>query len=394
MNFPLVRKVSIACVLLLSACGGNEFGDVSVDITTPSLPPAVGLQGDGRLGELTRWTKDTYGVPAMGVVVVIDGQVVDQAAEGLRSADDIVAVTVTDRWHLGSLTKSMTATLAAALVEQSVLSWETTPLDVWPELDQSIHPSLRSITLRQLLSHTAGIRRVNAAPSQYGDAAAGTRVEKRRAFAAELLAETPSSPVGTESYSNGGYIIAGAMMETLMTASWENLMSDYVFAPLSMNETGFGAPGTAALLNEPYGHWDSGNRYDPVPPGPDADNPQVFGPAGTVHSTFADYAKYIAAHVDGANGVDGFITAASFDTLHTPVDNGSALGWGVIDSEEFPGRTELAHSGSNGRWFAVVRILPELDGGALLVVNAGGSAAEDAIDELAGILAERYRNAQ
>lgn len=389
-----VRKVIIACALLLSACGGNEIGNFSVEIPSPTPPPAVGLQGDGRLGEITRWAKDTYGVPAMGVVVVIGGQVIDQAAEGLRSANDSVAVTVNDRWHIGSLTKSMTAMLAGALVEQSVLSWETTPLDVWPELDQSIHPSLRSITLRQLLSHTAGIRRVNAAPSQYGDAAAGTRVEKRRYFAAELLAEPPSSPVGTESYSNGGYIIAGAMMETLMTAPWENLMTDYVFAPLSMNDTGFGPPGTAAALNEPYGHWDRGNRYDPVSPGPDADNPQVFGPAGTVHTTLADYAKYIAAHVDGANGVDGFITAATFDVLHTPVDNGSALGWGVINSEEFPGLTELAHGGSNGRWLAIVRILPELQGGALIVVNAGGSVAENASNELAGIVADRYRNAQ
>ena len=394
MKSSLVRKVFVACTLLLSACGDNEIGNVSINIPPPTLPPAIGLQGDGRLGELTRWTKETYDVPAMGVVVVIDGQVIEQAAEGLRSVDDSVAVTDSDRWHLGSLTKSMTATLAAALVEQSVLSLETTPLDVWPELDQAIHPSLRSITLRQLLSHTAGIRRVNAAPSQYGDAASGTLVEKRRAFAADLLGESPSSAVGTESYSNGGYIIAGAMMETMMTAPWEELITDYVFAPLSMNNTGFGAPGSAAALNEPYGHWDLGNRYEPVLPGPDADNPQVFGPAGTVHATLADYAKFITAHVDGANGFDGFITAASFDVLHTPVDNGSALGWGVIDSEEFPGRTELAHSGSNGRWFAVVRILPELNGGALLVVNAGGNMAEDAIDELAGILADRYRNAQ
>lgn len=394
MKTSNVGKAVLACALLLSACGGNEIGNVSIDVTIPTPPPAAGLLGDGRLDELTQWTRDTYGVPAMGVVVVIDGQIVEQAAEGVRSANDSAVVTIDDSWHLGSLTKSMTATLAAALVEQSVVRWDTTPLDVWPALDQSIHPALRSITLRQLLSHTAGIRRVNAAPSQYGDAATGTRVDKRRAFAAELLAESPSSPVGAASYSNGGYIIAGAMLETQMSASWETLMTDYVLAPLSMSDTGFGAPGTTAALNEPYGHWDRGNRYDPVPPGPDADNPQVFGPAGTAHATLADYAKYITAHVNGANGINGFITAASFEFLHTPVDDGSALGWGIADSEAFPGRTELTHAGSNGRWYAVVRILPELNGGALFVVNAGGDVAEDAIDELAEFVAERYMNAQ
>lgn len=76
----------------------------------------------------------------------------------------------------------MTGSLGV-LVDMGVVSVNTQLLDVWPELDVSIHTDLRDITLRQLLSHTAGVERVNAAPFRFGNEAAGSVVEKRRAFA-------------------------------------------------------------------------------------------------------------------------------------------------------------------------------------------------------------------
>ena len=120
------------------------------------------------------------------------------------------------------------------------------------------------------------------------------------------MSDNPIGPVGQESYSNGGYIIAGAMLETIMSSSWETLVRDFVFAPLDMRDSGFGAPGIPDDLSQPWGHWDQGINYEPVSPGPDADNPQVFGPAGTVHTTMTDYAKFMSAHINGFRGIDGF----------------------------------------------------------------------------------------
>lgn len=378
--------------ICLAACGGGASNSVSPDrpAAVPTPPPAAGSFGDGRLDEIVEWARSTHGLPAMGVVIVHQGAVVELSAQGLRSASASQPVDVADRWHIGSLTKAFTSTLAGVLVDMSVISWETRPLDVWPELENSIHSALRDITLRQLLSHTAGIRRVNAAPSQYGDLAIGTATEKRRAFAAELLSSTPVGPVGQESYSNGGYIIAGAMLETQMSASWESLVADYVLAPLAMMDSGFGAPGRPGELTQPWGHWDEGVNYTPVSPGLDADNPAVFGPAGTIHTTLSDYAKFMAAHIDGARGFGGFLSASTFETLHTPVVNGSALGWGVRLPDGENEAFELVHAGSNLRWYAEVRIVPELGVGALAVVNAGGSMAQAAVDALADVLEDRF----
>ena len=390
---PLVVFVCMSLVLAACGGGGGSGNGASEPLPFPHAP-AAGVLGDGRLGEIVEWTRASQELPAMAVVVVLDGQVVEIAAEGLRSLSGDQAVTTADAWHIGSLTKGITATLAGVLVELSVLSWDTTPLDVWPELDASIHANFRDITVRQLLSHTAGVQPVNAAPSRYSDAASGTLAEKRRAFAAELLTEEPVARIGVHSYSNGGYIIVGAMMETLMSASWETLVSDYVFASLNMTHSGFGAPGTPNAITQPWGHWDRNNGFEPVSPGTDADNPQVFGPAGTVHTSLQDYTNFLIAHIDGWRGVDGFLTAETFEVLHTPVNQGAALGWGVIQSDAFPGMIELAHAGSNLRWYAVVRMVPELNRGALFVVNAGGPRAEAAIDRLDDFIAQRYAATQ
>lgn len=391
-----LRKLLIVTLgLLVVACGSDGGKPKQNIIKPPPTPqPPVGAMGDGRLGEIVEWVRASHALPALATIVVHQNQVAELAAEGVRSIDGNVAVTTADKWHIGSLTKSMTATLAGVLVEMSVISWDTTPLDVWPELDGSIHSQFRTITLKNLLSHTSGMRRVNEAPSEYGDLSPGTLMEKRRAFAAELLSEAPISSAGRANYSNGGFIVAGAMLETAMATPYETLLQDYLFAPLGKMQSGFGAPGTSGTVDEPYGHWEQTGGYVPVEPGIAADNPQVFAPAGTVHTSLQDYARYMIAHINGARGFDGIVTAQTFSILHAPVDNGSALGWGVGLSEVWPNQVELAHGGSNNRWYAIVRLIPGLNGGALFITNAGGGNADDAIDVLDDLVAERYINSQ
>lgn len=95
----------------------------------------------------------------MAAIIIRRGQVAERGAVGLRSAASGIPVTADDQWHMGSLTKSMTATLAAIMVEDGLITWDTTPLEVWPSLANSIHADYRNTTLRQFLSHTSGMRR-------------------------------------------------------------------------------------------------------------------------------------------------------------------------------------------------------------------------------------------
>ncbi len=80
-----------------------------------------------------------------------------RGAVGLRRAGSDVAATTGDKFHIGSCTKSRTATLAAMLVEEGKLTWQTKLADVLPELAGSMHPDYRAVTLEQLLAHRAGV---------------------------------------------------------------------------------------------------------------------------------------------------------------------------------------------------------------------------------------------
>ena len=394
MKSKFKNVLLVATVTFLVACGSGNGASNGPLRRALTPPPESGVVGDGRLDELAEWARASQGVPAVAVVVVANGQIAEIAAVGDRSATESVAVSMNDKWHLGSLTKSMTATLAGVLVDQSVISWDTTPLHIWPELSVTIHPSFRNITIGQLLSHTSGMRRADVTPIEFDESAPGSAMERRRSYAAVLLAEPPIGPFGSESYSNGGYIVAGAMMETIMSTPWEELLTQQVFGPLGMIDSAFGAPGSPGVIDQPLGHWDRGTHFEPVPPGPNADNPDTMGPAGTVHATLVDYGQFMLAHIAGARGIPGLLTESTFEEMHSPVAGGSALGWGVIPFEPWAQGPVLAHAGSNLRWFAVVRMAPALDAGLMIVVNAGDGRAEATIDLLDDLIFERFQASQ
>jgi hypothetical protein len=77
-------------------------------------------------------------------------------AYGKRRVNDTVAVTRTDRFHLGSDTKAMTAVLAATFVQEGKLEWTSTLRELFPDL-KTMHESYYKVTLAELLAHKSGL---------------------------------------------------------------------------------------------------------------------------------------------------------------------------------------------------------------------------------------------
>ena len=98
-------------------------------------------------------------------------------------------------------------------------------------------------------------------------------------------------------------------------------------------------------------------------------------PAGNVHTTLEDYARFMQAHIAGARGVAGLLPAESFQTLQRAVADTYALGW---NTQTFPllGVPGVAHGGSTGRWFSLVWLAPSLDEGLMGVTNGGGDRGQ------------------
>lgn len=338
--------------------------------------------------------REQQNLPALAAAVVVDGKLVMSSAVGLRKSGSPEQVTEEDQFHLGSVTKSMTATVAAMLVEQGTLSWSTSIEKSFPELGAQIHPDYRGATLEQLLSQRGG------APGQApGDlwrqawTAKGTAAEQRFAFVKGLLALKPEAKPGSQHiYSNQGYAIAGVMLERASGKSWEELLRTRLFEPLGMSTAGFGAPASPGKTDQPWGHKSNsllGNV--PVPPGPFADNPLAISPANAVHCSIGDLAKYAAFHMAGERGESELLRADSFKKLHTaiPGNNDYALGWKVLDRPWANGRA-LMHNGSNTMFYVVIWMAPEKNSALVVASNTGADAAAKGADAAASKLIEQY----
>jgi len=354
-----------------------------------AFSPQKALAGLDDLTDLLTPIRQQFGVPAVACAFGYSDRLVGLGAVGRRRNDQSDPVVQTDdQFHIGSNTKSMTATIIATLVEQGALNWDTTIADIYPELVGTIQPDYDDVTLLELLSHRSGIADL-ASFHQMALTLQGPLPDQRYTMVQVVLAESPAAPPGsTYIYSNWGYIIAGAMAEQVSGESWEDLITERLFVPLRMSSAGFGAPGTPGMVDEPWGH--SGSGYTPIPPGPSADNPPVYGPAGTVHCSLADFALYGDLHVRGENGEEGLIlTPESFQTLHTDwYDQGYALGWAVVNRSWAGGRA-LQHNGSNNLWFHDTWLAPARNAVLIATTNCAYNGFQ-ASDAALGAIVGRY----
>jgi CubicO group peptidase (beta-lactamase class C family) len=358
----------------------------------PSARAALEEKLRAKLEEL----RERHDLPALGGAIVTADGLAAQAVAGVRSAGNERPVELTDQWHLGSCTKAMTATLAARLVERGKVSWDDTLSEVFPDLADGMDPAWRDVTLRLLLSNRGGAPANLDADGLWGRLwqHAGTPREQRRDLVEGVLLRPPEHPPGTQFlYSNAGFALAGAMLETRLDKPWEDLLRDEVFEPLGMSSAGFGAPGTPGALDQPLGHRPSAQGPLPQARGKGDDNPAAIGPAGTVHASLADWARFAAAHLAGDAGKGEFLKRATWDILHTPPQGQEyAMGWGLAQ-RPWAGGTALTHSGSNTMWFCTIWLAPQKGFGVLVTTNFGGPAATQASDEACSELIRAWTEA-
>jgi CubicO group peptidase (beta-lactamase class C family) len=244
-------------------------------------------------------------VPALACAVIRSNRLVGVGVAGLRKAGITTApVTLSDKWHHGSLTKSMTATLAAILVQEGQISWTNTLADRFPDFTNRMHAGWQEATLEWLTANRGGAPELIPAATWSDIWAFGrTPREGRRYLMERMTTNPPASTPGTRyEYSNTGFALAGHMLETAMNQPWEELLDQRLFRPLGMTSAGFGVPATPRHLDHPWGHTlpnpslppGTGNALTPVTPGESADNPPAIGPAATAHCSITDLAAYAA----------------------------------------------------------------------------------------------------
>lgn len=276
------------------------------------------------------------------------------ASSGVRQIGSDQLFTTDDLVHIGSCTKAMTTLVIARLVDRGKLQWDMTVGDGLPELAKRMNPEFQKVTLRQLLMHRGGMSantRWNKYPNPDDLTAA------RRKLVLNKLARPPSRTIGDYHYSNLGYVTAALFASSATGKSWEELIQEELFQPLGMKSAGFGVPGTEGETDQPWGHLDIG-RLLPI----QQDNHPTLGPAGTVHLSISDWAKFAAQQLPPALATKKqprLVTEQNRIEMHRTLKGAEgegknyALGWLKFQQR---GQTYLEHSGSNTMWLATVSI--------------------------------------
>lgn len=356
-----------------------------------------------------------YHIPAIAGLLIKGDTIVMQGITGVRKRGTKIKATLDDLWHLGSCTKSMTATLCAILVEKKFLKWDLTLEDAFPDLAKKMHPEFRKVTLSQLLTNRGGF------PSdllQWKDLwddlwhFNGSPMEARRHLLEKIVSKKPETTPGKkEVYSNAGFAVAGHIAEKVMGKEYEYLIEEYLFSPLNMKSVGWGAPGTwrnsgSNLLDNPWGHKENGSPVKPLintSDGKGSDNPVAIAPAGRLHCTIKDWAKYVSIHLRGSelnpHKEYRLLSGETFKKLQSPPDSLGeyCYGWICVDRAWAGFEKEskvLTHAGSNTMWYCVTWIAPEKDFAVLICTNIGGSLAGKGADEACWALIQKELIAQ
>jgi D-alanyl-D-alanine carboxypeptidase len=334
-------------------------------------------------------------VPGIAIAVVDAGGIRALGVAGVRAVGSAERLQPDDKFHIGSCGKAMTAGLILRLREQGKLDLDAPITRYLP--DVKADDAWKSVTLRHLLQHRGGFSHEADFEQLPFLRVARTPEQGRSSLAERVLAKPPTGKVGTFDYSNIGYTLAGHIAEVAGGASYEQLMREEVFRPLGMATAGFGPPATPTTtpanppgetekLDQPLGH---SPATRPIAVGVLADNPAALAPAGTMHMSLRDWARFSAAVL--SPGEQGWLSRDSIALLSTPPESADgsdqnpryALGFGITDTRN---QRTLTHAGSNTLWFAQILLLPDSGWGILVATNiagnAGPMATQEAIKEL------------
>jgi CubicO group peptidase (beta-lactamase class C family) len=359
--------VSITCLSLAVACQAAH----------PGRSPGIERYPSARdLYPLAEAQRVKHMLPALGLGIVHRGQIVGLGMAGERVAGSGNWATIDDAFDIASCSKSVTATVAALLVEQKKVRWESTIAEVLPELKATMHPAYAGVTLEQLLGHRAGLDRIMDRNERWTgwqrQHARKTATEQRRLFAAMALQQPPRYPPGTdEYYCNDGYIIAGSMLERAAGEDWETLARTRLFQPLELKSFHHGVPTVVS------GHEDNWlGRPRAIAPNLAEYGTSPFGsPAGFLACSVPDLLRYVDFHNRGENIGHPLLSRESFQRLHAQVGNQRyALGWEVEVKRDAKGQTierSLYHGGYSGRYRANMWFAPETQWGTVIVMNHG-----------------------
>lgn len=365
----MARLSSLAlCVLLAAGCG------VDSGTKQQSTSSVCQISPDSILAGLEA-RNSYYGGIGGAAVVRLNGQLALSGAWGMADLEHEVPVSATEsRFQVASVTKAVTAAAALLLHEEGRLDLDapvTRYLDEFPEGPGG------APTIRLLAGHLRGIRHYR---SDERDANFFATHFENATEALTRFADDPyaGSPREKYLYSSYGYNLIAAVIERVVGHPYQEFVAERIFRPLGLDRTRFDDI-RHPLENRVRGYtyyypWFSFETTERIRRAPELNLSYNRG-GGNIVSTADDLARLGGGFVE-----PGFLEASSHQLVRTPVRSGvvtSPWGFGWQISEGSIGGTALTAEGSVPGFQATVRVYPEAEAVAVLLVNSWGLRPPD-----------------
>jgi len=330
----------------------------------------------------------SHNIPSIAYGVIRNDSIIVINTVGYRDNQTKERAQSGDYYHIGSNTKAFTGFLAAKIVEDNLIKWDTKFFDLFPELKDESNPAYYNMTLKELLSHRARLinfhepSEIMVIMGKYEKYVTDSMSlpEKRYYLIKEILKAEPLLPYSEckDSYSNAGFIAAALMLEKVTGQSWESLIIKlskdlnigiHIGSPIDLG------------LHQPKGHINPKNMglnidKDLIPiQAPVQDElKQLYGlfeflqlctPAGNLSINVNDFLKFLQLNINGICGDNNYLKSETYKQIFTTYPFYS-MGW-YDEPEE---NLRYSHRGSNMMFNSFAGISPKNKLGVVIMINA------------------------
>lgn len=323
-----------------------------------------------------------YKIPELAFAVVSADTIIEFQTLGVQRINTDFKAKTDDRFHIGSNTKAITSFIAALLVEQGKIKWNTNFFDLFPELKQKSRKEYQDITLQDLLTFRGKLPAYTYTfdkPTK--KQITGDNAEQRIKLAKYFLAQNPMQSENGLTPSNADYILAGLMLERATLKPFKELVID--FGNTQGISFGFDYPNLSDTL-QPWGH---DINLKPLPP---FDNYKLnwLLSAGNINVSLPDYIKFIQLQLKGLNGQSKILSLQTFDKLLYGLSTFS-FGWfNKLDTET---NHHIAYNeGNAGAFITQVQIIKETGKAFVIFTNSSTEETKKGIEILINRLQKKY----
>lgn len=302
-------------------------------------------------------------LPALSIALVDDQRTVWAQGFGYARLRDSVPATATTVYRVGSVSKLFTDIGIMQLVERGALDLDAPVQRYLPDF-QPRNPFGRAITLRQLMSHRAGV--VREPPlGNYFDPRPISLAATVRSLESTALVYEPERRV---KYSNAGIAAAGYVLERLRDEPFAPYLARAVLQPLGLENSSFTPEPriTQALADAIM--WTYDGRTFPAPT-----FELGMAPAGSMYAPVTDLARFLSALFASGEGKRGrIVSPATLEAMWTPqfAKAGEKTGFGIgFALSELEGRRRVSHGGAIYGFATELAALPDERLGVAVATN-------------------------